>query len=142
VPDATERDHHSIKPLHVTCSHKRPECDGSRLHEVSNEETKAVPDDPDCEACAKPPRTAASRKNHDSKVNECLEEVKKPKLWNEQRGYRQSYQEKRGSNWNPHARRQRPIHRATVHSLQYGRAADSVPQPDAVPPGGLSGPSL
>jgi len=54
VPDATECHHHGFGPLHLAGMHKKPECDRPRLHEVSHEEIKTVPDDPDGDAGAKP----------------------------------------------------------------------------------------
>jgi hypothetical protein len=91
VPDGPECHHHGFGPPHLTGTHKKPECDCSRLYEVSHEEIKTVPDDPDRDARAKPPHTIAARKNHDDNVNECLEEVKKPKLWDNPCGYSQGY---------------------------------------------------
>ena len=91
VPDATECHHHGFGPPHLTGLHKKTECDRSRLHEVSHEEIKTVPYDPDRDARAKPPHTIAARENHDDNVNECLEEVKKPKLWDNPCGYSQGY---------------------------------------------------
>lgn len=45
VPYATECDHHGFGPPHLSGMHKKPECDRSRLHEVSHEEIKTVPED-------------------------------------------------------------------------------------------------
>ena len=87
------------------------------------EELQTVPGDRDCEACTKCKDIVASREDHDGNVNECLEEVKKPKLGNGHRRYCQGDKEEPGSNRNPHARRRRLIHRAIVHFRQYGKAA-------------------
>jgi hypothetical protein len=68
--------------MHLACAQERPKLDGSRLNEMSHKEIKTVPDHRDCDARAKSPRAVAARKNDDCSVNECLEKMKKPKLWN------------------------------------------------------------
>jgi len=41
---------------------------------------EAIPEDRDGNASAKPPNAIAARENYDGNIDECLEQVKKPKL--------------------------------------------------------------
>ena len=51
---------------------------------MSYKEIEAVPGNGDRDTNSIAPDTIATRKNHNCNVDECLEEVKKPKLWNDQ----------------------------------------------------------
>ena len=85
MPNTTERHHHGVKPPNVARSQEGPKRDPTRLHEMRHKEIETVPGDRDGEAPAKTPCTVAVRKSHDDNINQCMEKVKKPKLWNNQR---------------------------------------------------------
>jgi len=67
--DATDRNHHRLKSLHVPGLHKRPEYNRSRLHEMGHEEIKTIPGDADRNAGAKPPCTISVCKNNNGNVH-------------------------------------------------------------------------
>jgi hypothetical protein len=70
VPNPTEGDHHRVEPPYLTRMQKRPKRDGTRLHEVSQEEIETVPGNRDGEACAKCKDVVAARENDDRDVDE------------------------------------------------------------------------
>ena len=127
MPDSTEGHHHRFKVPYLTCMQKKPKQDYTRLNEVRPEELQTVPSNRDCEARTKRKDIVVAREKYDGNVNECLEEVKKPKLRNGHRRHCQGDKEERSSNRNPHMRRRRPIYWSEVHSRQYARPCRSVP---------------
>jgi hypothetical protein len=62
----------------------RPKRQRPRLHEMRPKQIEAIPEDRDGNASAKPPNAIAARENYDGNIDECLEQVKKPKLWDNQ----------------------------------------------------------
>src|SRR5271155_1161494 len=110
MPDPTEGHHHRFKVLYLTRMQKRPKHDRTGLHEVSREDLHTVPGNGDCEARTKCIDIVAARENHDRDIDECLEEMKKPKLRNGQRRYHEGDKKEPSSNRNPHMRRRRSIH--------------------------------
>lgn len=91
-----------------------------RLHEMSQKKIEAIPDNRDRDARAQPPNVIAPRQNYHGNVNECLQQMKKPKLWHYPGRYRQRHNEQRSSDRNPHARRRGPAGCSRVHSVKYG----------------------
>ena len=87
MPDSADGHHHRFKVLDLARMQKRPNHDRTCLHEMRSEGLQTVPNSRDREARAKSPRAVAARKHHDGNVNECLEEVEKPKLGDNNRRY-------------------------------------------------------
>jgi hypothetical protein len=95
---------------------KSPKQNRTGLDELRSEELQTIPSDRDCEARTKCKDIVAARENHDGNVNECLEEMKKPKLRNCRRRQCQGDKEEARSNRNPDVCRRRPFRRNVVHS--------------------------
>jgi hypothetical protein len=91
VPDASDEHHQRVWPLHVAGSEKRPQLTQASLHQVSHEQAEGVPDYCNCDSSTVPPRTVAPRQNDDRNVNQCLKEMKRPQIGNDERGSRQGY---------------------------------------------------
>jgi hypothetical protein len=118
-----ERDHHCVKASGLARAQERPESNRAGLNEVSHKETEAVPHYCNRDARAQTPWIVPARKNDDSNINERLQYVKKPKLGNGDRGYRQRYKEKHSSHRNPEASRCGSKCLSFVHSGLDSRAA-------------------
>jgi hypothetical protein len=80
VRDSTDRHHHRFKSPHLARMNDRPKRQRPRLHEMRPKQIEAIPEDRDGNASAKPPNAIAARENYDGNIDECLEQVKKPKL--------------------------------------------------------------
>jgi hypothetical protein len=101
VPYRSEGHHHRFNVPHLTRMQKSPKQDRTSLDELRPEELQTIPSDRDCEARTKCKDIVAARENHDGNVNECLEEMKKPKLRNGRRRHCQGDKEEARSNRNP-----------------------------------------
>lgn len=78
-----------------------PKLDRSRLYEMSHKQIEAVPHDRHRNSRAQPPSAVPARKKHDGNIDERLERMKKPELWNDPGGRGESCNKKRGSKRNP-----------------------------------------
>ena len=106
--DAAQKDHDGVKAPRLSRAQKFPESQSAGLKQVSHKEIETVPHDGDREARAQAPGIVAARKYDDGNINQRLKRVKESKLRNDDRGYRQRYQEKDSSDLNPEAGRHGP----------------------------------
>ena len=122
----------------MTRAQKRPKHDRTCLHEMGDEDLQTVPDNRDCEACAQCKDIVATRENHHRDVNECLKEMKKPKLRDSESRYSQGHNEKRASNCDPRLGRCGPgreirVQKSRTHLASYAGRVDREWKPPATP---------
>ncbi len=122
----------------MTCAQKRPKHERTCLHEMGDEDLQTVPGNRDCEACTQRKDIVATRENHHRDVNECLKEMKKPKLRDNESRYPQCCNEKRASNCDPRLGRRGPgrgirVQKSRTHLASYAGRVDREWKPPATP---------